>query len=90
MSNTLSCLRIFKQEYKEENSMLTVGDIRNLIDKIDLIEYCINKQKSIPLKKEKHFKLFGKIEWFTYCGSCGKMVDSKQGCFCPKCGQKFY
>ena len=24
-----------------------------------------------------------------YCRSCGTMVDSEQGYYCPKCGQRF-
>ena len=40
-----------------------IKPIRELIDNIDLIENCVMKQKAIPVKPEKHFKLFGKMEW---------------------------
>ena len=88
ISSTLSCLRTFKQAYKEENGVINIGDIRDLIDKIDLIESCVNKQKEIPTDNEKEFSLFGKMKWNHFCPSCGAVFHKENGQFCSKCGQK--
>lgn len=91
INSALGCLMAFKQAYKEEDGVITIGNIRDLIDKIDLIEKCVRKQKNIPADAEKHFKFFGKMEWVKYCPSCGTILhpenDQK---FCSMCGQKFY
>lgn len=88
-SRALSCLEEFARTYKDENGVMTVGNIRDLINHIDLIKDCVNKRRCIPTKNKMHFKLFGYSEWVKYCGSCGSRVYSEQGGYCPKCGQRF-
>lgn len=88
-SRVLCLLDEFKRAYKEENGVLTVGNIENLVNYVELIKDCVNKRRDKPTKNEKIFKLFGKMEWIKYCSSCGAMVDSEQGYYCPKCGQRF-
>ena len=87
INNTLFYLREFKQAYKEENGVITVGDIRTLIDRIDLIEECIKKQKDIPIRRRKQFKLFGKVERTKHCRLCDTMLEYVN--YCPECGQRF-
>ena len=89
INSALKCLREFKQSYKEENGVVTIGSIRDLIDNIDLIENCVMKQKAIPVKPEKHFKLFGEMEWIKHCQCCGAVVyPEREEQFCIECGQK--
>lgn len=87
ISSVLCCLREFKQGYKEENGVITIGNIRDLVDKIDFIEECIKKQKDIPVKRKRCFSLFGKWKWIKYCQSCGNTVE--YGKYCSECGQRF-
>lgn len=87
IDNVLSCLRIFKQAYKKEYGIVTIGDIRNLIDNIDFIEDCIRKQKSIPVDVEKHITMLGKNKLFYRCHSCKSIVEHGDN-FCSNCGQK--
>ena len=89
LGSALCCLRTFKQAYSEENGKVTIGDIRDLIDRIDLLEYCVKKQKDIPTDAERHFSFFGKMKWIKRCRSCKTIVNSIHGQFCPNCGQKF-
>lgn len=83
----LTCLRNLKQSY--ETNRIIIGDIEDLVDQIEFIEYCVNKQKRIPTKEMIDTKFFGKPKKIKYCGVCETKVDEGQGYFCPKCGQKF-
>lgn len=89
VSNALFILSIFKEQYTEKDGVITIGDIRNLIDNIDLMKCCLGKQKPIPANYEAQYKLFGELEYIPYCNSCGRRLYPKQGSFCPKCGQMF-
>lgn len=89
IGSALSCLRIFKQAYKEENGTITVGDMRDLIDKINLIEDCVKKQKNIPTNDKKQFGLFGKMKRIKHCRICNTVVDKTCEQFCFNCGQRF-
>lgn len=90
INSALYCLMDFKRAYKEENGTITIGDIRDLIDNIDIIEECVRKQKRVPATAERHFGFLGKMEWIKHCPSCGTMVNPENGQkFCSMCGQKF-
>lgn len=89
ISSALASLREFIQDYEEKDGIQRVGDISDLVDKADVIEFCMNKQRNVPANAVKQFKLFGKMEWIKFCNTCGTRLDSEQGCFCPKCGQRF-
>ena len=54
INSALNCLREFKQSYKEENGVVTIGSVRDLIDNIDLIENCV-MTKSNSSKARKTF-----------------------------------
>ncbi|MGN1177023.1 MAG: hypothetical protein ACI4S1_16385 [Roseburia sp.] len=89
INSAICCLMDFKKSYKENNGTITIGDIRDLINNIDFIEKCVKKQKYIPTNAEKHFKLFGKMEWVEYCPSCSNIIHSGKGQrYCSNCGQK--
>lgn len=92
INDALLCLISFKQGYKEENGTITIGEIKGLIDKIDLIKDCVEKQRRIPTNDVPRFNLFGELKQiYHYCASCNSIVDSTCGNkFCPKCGQRFY
>ena len=87
IGSALTCLRTFKEAYKEENGVISIGDIRDLIDKIDLIEDCVKKQKDVPIEKEIQFGLFRKKLVYC-CRLCGAEINY-DGQFCSECGQKF-
>ena len=89
IGSALTCLRTFKEAYKEENRVISIGDIKDLIDKIDLIEDCIKKQKNIPTNDEKQFGIFGKRKRIKHCRICNAVVDATYGQFCSECGQRF-
>lgn len=79
----------YRRGYKVEHGTITVGDIENLIDNIDLIIDCVRKQKAIPTIDEKYFIMFKKTEIIKSCRTCNSIVDVSKGQFCSKCGQKF-
>lgn len=85
--DALTCLRNLKQDY--EANRIIIGNIENLVDQIEFLEYCVNKQKRVPTKEMVDAKIFGKPKKIKYCRTCETKVDEGQGYFCPKCGQKF-
>lgn len=87
LSETLSILRIFREAYKEENGVVTIGEIQDLVDKINLIEKCVQKQKHKPMKIERTVGIFGRENKVYCCGSCLSEV-SVNHIYCPICGQK--
>lgn len=87
ISKTLSILRVFKEAYKEENGVITIGEIQDLVGKIDLIVKCVQKQKNKPTKVKRTFRIFGRENKIFYCGSCLSEVGVDH-IYCPTCGQK--
>ena len=89
LCETLSILRIFREAYKEENGVITIGEIRDLVDKINFIEKCVQKQKRKPMEIERTFGIFGRENKIYRCGSCLSEV-SVNHIYCPICGQKMF
>lgn len=89
LANTLSILRIFKYAYKEENGVITIGEIKDLVDKIDLIEKCVCKQKRRPIHIKRTVGIFGRTNEHYNCPSCLSEIEEVQN-YCPVCGQKVY
>ena len=91
ISSLLNILITFKLAYKEENGVIIIGDIRDLINNIDLLEECVRKQKRLPMNVELKQRLFGNIYKVYSCPSCGFEFSEKMGCnFCSNCGQKIW
>ena len=86
INNVLFLLREFKQAYKEENGVVTIGNIRDLVDEIELIEECVKKQKEVPTKIKKSIGMFGRWRLIRHCGLCDAVIE--HGHYCPACGQK--
>ena len=88
-NGALSAVRIYKEAYSNKDGVLTVGDITDLMNHIDFIEKCIQKQRRIPTEIIRIRKLFGKDEYIHTCKFCGKIINKGDN-YCSKCGQKVY
>lgn len=89
LSMVLCLLEEIKRTYKNKDGILTVGNIEELVNYVELIKDCVYKRREKPAKNEMIFKPFGKIKWVKCCSSCGSRVDSEKGYYCPNCGQRF-
>jgi len=90
VNRCLSILRIYKDSYKEKDGVVTVGDVRDLIENIDFIEECVSKQKREIPNKIKRKKFFSeKYKEINLCRVCNNTLDLGDN-YCSKCGQRIW